>query len=290
MKPLLPLVVLVLSCQAVPKLASDGGSPRTSPDARFIPTPTGACPTFKQGALTFSPGGRDRKVLIWIGPEAETLDGPLVFFWHGAGGDPSDAGYALSQVVIHEITALGGIVAAPVHDPNAGSLPWYLSGGGSDDTDLKVADEIVGCAAQSVGVDLRHIHSVGFSAGAMHNTQFAAFRSGYLASIVNYSGARLSEPDEQDPSNKYPAMLFHGGPSDQVLVNFESETQSYRDALALAGHFAFICDHGLGHTVPETGIASAWRFLLDHPFGERPDPYSTAFPEGFPSYCSLPSP
>jgi predicted esterase len=241
---------------------------------------------FSPGRNTFKPKGQTRDVLIWVSDQAQTLDGPLVFFWHGAGGDPSEAPYVLGPAM-QAVVDMGGIVAAPFHDPNAGSLPWYLSGGGSDDTDLRIADEVLACARQTVGVDVRRIHSVGFSAGAMHNTQFVAFRSGYLASIVNYSGARLSEPDEQDPTNKYPAMLFYGGPSDQVVISFDTETHAYEDALKASGHFTFLCNHDMGHTVPDSGVAAAWQFLLDHPFGAQPEPYLASLPSSFPDYCSL---
>ena len=118
--------------------------------------------------------------------------------------------------------------------------------------------------------------------------QFAARRSGYLASIVAYSGARLGTVvEEQLPANKYPAMLFHGGPNDTVVVNFAEQQNKYHEALTAEGHFSFICDHGKGHTVPSDGRAAAWQFLQDHPYGTQPEPYLGGLPVGFPSYCSL---
>lgn len=260
---------------------------KTVPDTNLLPKATGACPTFAAGKNTFAPAGMaPRDVLVSIGAEAETKDGPLVFFWHGAGGDPSEAPGVLGPAVAG-ITAAGGMVVAPYHDPAAGELPWFLSIGGKRDDDLRLADEVLACARARKGVDLRRIHSVGFSAGAMNTTQFALRRSSYVASVVVYSGAQVFVVDPEDETNKYPAMLFYGGPRDEVGVNFDDAAHAYYDWLGANGHFAMLCNHGRGHTVPTDGRASAWQFLQDHPYGAAPEPYAGALPAGFPSYCTL---
>jgi predicted esterase len=254
----------------------------------YLPKPSGACPDFAApSTITVTPDGKARNVRLWIGDEAKTKDGPIVFFWHGAGGSPDDATYALSQAVIDEIVASGGIVAAPVHDPNAGQLPWYLCLGGTDESDLRVMDEVLACAIEKVGVDLRRIHSVGFSAGAMNTTQIGWRRSGYIASVVTFSGAQVGVPPDEDPTNKFPAMIFDGGAKDIVIINFQQGSEKYAQSLKDEGHFSFLCDHGMGHTVPADGRAPAWQFLKDHPFGISPEPYATALPAGFPKYCTL---
>ena len=272
---------------AIADAGADAAPPRTTPDPQFLPKATGACPAFTSGKNTFAPAGiAPRDVLLSIGAEADASDGPLVFFWHGTGGDPSDAIGALGPAIAG-VTAEGGIVAAPYHDPASGELPWFQAIGGDRDDDLRVADEILACAIAVKGVDLRRIHSVGFSAGAMNTAQFALRRSGYVASIVLYSGAQIDEVDPEDATNEYAAMLFYGGPSDQVVVDFDDASHAYHDWLTANGHFSFLCDHGRGHTVPSDGRASAWQFLQDHPFGVHPEPYAAALPAGFPSYCGL---
>ncbi len=264
---------------------------RTTPATEFLPKVTGACPDFVAagagGKASFAPGGKARDVQLWVTDAAKTKDGPVVFFWHGAGGSPTEASGALSPQVISAITAAGGIVAAPYHDPAAGQLPWFLALGGSQEDDLAVMDEVVACAIKDLGIDPRRIHSVGFSAGAMNTMQAAWRRSGYIASIVAYSGATIGEPPVQDPTNLFPALVTHGGPSDRVLIRFEETTVAFRAKLKEAGHFAALCAHGKGHTVPSDLRASAWKFLQDHPYGTRPSPYAAALPEGFPSYCEL---
>ncbi len=273
------------SSDAVRSPADSGPIRPTDPPADVLPKATGTCPSFAKGTNHVAPTGLARDVEVWVSDAAQSLDGPLVFFWHGAGGSPLEASYALGTAVA-EVEKLGGIVVALHHDPAAGDLPWFLSLGGSNDADLRVADEVVACAQQTLGIDVRRIHSVGFSAGAMHNTHFAA-RRGYLASIVNYSGAHMGGDDVRTPENLYPAMLFHGGAKDQVILQFQSTTEKYAAELQDEGHFAFICNHGLGHTVPSAARGSAWQFLLDHPYGQTPEPYLGGLPTGFPSYCAL---
>ena len=62
----------------------------------------------------------------------------------------------------------------------------------------------------------------------------------------------------------------------------------YLDTMRKRGSFAFLCDHGGGHSVPRDSQASAWRFLQDHPYGTRPSPYAIGLPSGFLRYCTLP--
>lgn len=264
-----------------------GGEQHTTPDPMFLPKPTSTCPELAQGTITVSPDGKPRDVRIWMSEAATTMDGPIVFFWHGVGGSPEDATYALGPTVMEQLAAMGGILAAPVHDPGAGQFPWYLTLGGGDESDLRVMDEVLACAIEKVGVDLRRIHSVGFSAGAMNTTQVGWRRSGYIASVVTFSGAQIGSPPDQDPNNLYPAMVVHGGPEDVVVINFKDNSEKYAQGLKDEGHFSFLCDHGKKHTIPADIRVPAWQFLLDHPFGEQPEPYSGGLPSGFPAYCSL---
>jgi hypothetical protein len=257
------------------------------PEPRFLPEPTGPCPTLAAGTLTFRPAGLARDVQIWMSPDAAAgLDGPLVFYWHGTNGEPAQAEAGLGAETIAAITAAGGLVAAPAHDPAAGTWPWYLVAGAQQD-DLQIADEVLACARQQIGIDLRHVHVVGFSAGALQTVQMGYRRSGYVASVVTYSGGQMAAIPDQDPSNPLAAMIFHGGASDRVVISFQAASEMYRATLLGAGRFGFICDHGMGHRIPTAAVRSVWRFLQDHPFGTKPSPYARALPAGFPAYCGL---
>jgi len=296
------LSLLLVACGAADPGASDGATdppasdagaedagppPRTT--APTLPEPTGACPeTFANGRVTVSPEGiAPREVQVWIGDAAAELDGPLVFYWHGTGSRPEEAEYGLGPDTMEAILAAGGMVVAPIRDPEAGDFPWYLTAGTGDD-DLRVADEVVACAMETVGIDPMRIHSIGMSAGGLHTTQMGYRRSSYIASVVAYSGGlylpRL--PPIEDPANRFSALMFHGGESDVVIIGFEDATERYHADLTARGHVAFICDHGSGHTIPTAARASVWAFFQAHPFGAE-SPWSEGLPADFYAPCGL---
>jgi hypothetical protein len=134
------------------------------------------------------------------------------------------------------------------------------------------------------------------SAGGLMTVQVSYRRSSYLASVVVYSGGQVGDIPDQDPTNKFAAMVVHGGATDISSVDgieYQPASNTYVDNLKANGRFAFLCDHGSGHTDPAVlpnaaeVQASAWRFLQDHPFGVQPAPYEAGFPQGFWQGCSL---
>jgi predicted esterase len=269
--------------------ASTTGEPSPPSMPTMLPTPTGTCPTLADGEVVFAPAGIEpRAVRLWMSDAAATMDGPLVFYWHGTGSSPQEALYGLGADYVAQVVAQGGIIVAPSHDPAAGDFPWWLVLGSRED-DLLLADEVLGCAIEQVGVDLTHIHTAGMSAGGLQTSQMSIRRSGYIASAVPYSGGIITAPPDQDPSNPLSAMIFHGGESDVVVLKFQQTSEIYQAAIATRGGFAFICDHGKGHSIPQgSAQASVWQFFRDHPYGTSPSPYKDGLPKGFPEYCVLP--
>lgn len=260
---------------------------RTSPLAEFFPTSSGHCPNLTDGYVTFTPSGiAPRRVRLWLAPGV-SLAGPLVFYWHGTGSAPEEALYGLGDPTVDAIKAAGGIVAAPEHDLKSAQFPWYLTMGAGREDDLLVADEVLACAREQRGVDERRIHSVGMSAGGLQTVQMAYRRSGYIASVVPYSGGLLGFPLDQDPENHFAAMIFFGGAKDQVIANFQALSRAFHDDLGALGRFSFLCNHGMGHTIPIAARPSVWEFLQAHPFGTVPSPYAAGLPPTFPEYCTL---
>lgn len=223
--------------------------------------------------------------------ESKTKNGPLVFYWHGAKSNPIEAPLGLGKA-IREITELGGIVVAPYSDSDSGRFPWFLTGGPDRDKrmdDLILADEILACAIEEVGVDLKHIHSLGMSAGALHTAQMSYRRSDYLASVAMYSGGFIQDGvTMQDPKNSISSMIFHGGKEDVVVVEFQKTSERYLETLRKDGNFGFICNHERGHRIPRDATDQVWQFFQDHPYNVSPKPYEKGLPNGFPGYCKLP--
>jgi poly(3-hydroxybutyrate) depolymerase len=232
--------------------------------------------------------GRD--VRIWAGTPSTALRGPIVVYWHATGSSPSEASWGLGQAAIDEIVRLGGIVIAPnAYDGNGGkdgsqttgNNVWYVG-------DLKTADEAVACAIQQLGIDTRHIHAAGFSAGGLQTAAMTYARSGYLASVVTYSGGlSFFSTTLQDRTHPPAVAAVHGSDSDTVVLNFKTASEQFEADIEQKGGFAIDCNHGGGHTIPTGMPASTWQFMKDHPYGAKPDPYTNGIPASFPSYCKL---
>ncbi len=265
-----------------------------------LPTITGVCPDFfvtleNQLAheLVFAPEGiTPRQVRLYMDESVVDLDGPVVFYWHGTGGNPTEAVYGLGMGGIAGIRAAGGIVAVPYADEASGTYPWTPVGGNIDHDNL-LADEIIACAQDQVGIDAHRIHSAGFSAGGIHTVTMSTRRAAYLASVVSYSGGEFGPvlaPDT-DPDNLFAAMSVHGGPDDvfQGAVSFQEPSEHYAELLQMSGRFALLCDHGAGHSVPTDIQTSVMRFFADHPWGTTPSPYENGLPPEFShGYCTIP--
>lgn len=249
-----------------------------------LPSPDGACPTFESGTLEFAPGETGpRQARVWYDPEAGG-GGPLVFYWHGTGSNPLEAEYGLGPAAIDDILMRGGMVVAPVHDPEAGQFPWYLVLSDRED-DIHLMDEIVGCAAEGPGIDASRIHSIGMSAGGLQTTQASIRRASYIASVVTYSGGLLDPETPSDaPDRPFPAMIYYGGTDDIVVISFLQTSERYRSHIADRGGYSILCDHGGGHTIPDARDRS-WQFMLDHPFDITPFPYQGNLPAWVPDYC-----
>lgn len=282
---ILALLVLAAACGSSSSTPGADAGPAATP---VIPAPTGTCPTITNGDVMFAPAGiPPRMVNIAMNP-AKT-GGPLILYWYATGSNPNEAGYALGATE-QQILGAGGIVATPYADPTAGQFEWFIVNMSPKLDDFILADEIVGCMAQANLIDTTHIHSMGMSAGALQTTAVSFLRSNWVASVATYSGgvpAGYSAPASQDPANKFAALIFDGGATDDVFnVDFQAASQAYKAMLDADGHYTALCDHNMGHSIPVDAAPSVARFFADNGFGQWPSPYqSSGLPSGFPSYC-----
>lgn len=281
-----------------PDAPGSGSNPGSvTPDAAVtdsitptIPKPTGTCPAITNGDVTFAPAGMPaRKVALTLPATKPATPGELIFYWFATGSSPLEADYSLGAT-LGNITAAGGVVAAPYADPTAGEFEWFIVNQSTKQDDFLLADEVVACLSEAGYVDPTHIHSMGMSAGALQTTAFSFIRSEYVASVATYSGGVPPQytPVVQDPANKFAALIFDGGSDDDVFgVDFEAASENYKTILTTSGHFAAICDHGMGHSIPLDAAPSVALFFTANAWGAWPSPYANALPASFPSYCSL---
>jgi hypothetical protein len=241
-----------------------------------IPQPTGTCPDFKQGDVMFNPAGGARMVAITMSDAAKTKSGPLIFYWYATTSNPTEAQRGLP---LSAVTAAGGIVVAPYDVAGAGTFPW-LSNTTQHDA---LFDEVLACAVQKTKIDISRIHALGFSAGALMTTHLSYSRSKYLASVATYSGGATGM--FQEMNNKFAAMIMTGGTNDTVVQNFYTSSMQWQTTLKSAGHFAMLCDHGGGHSIPVALVPGVWQFFLDHPYGTNPSPYVGHLPSAIAPPC-----
>jgi predicted esterase len=222
---------------------------------------------------------------LYVGSKASSPTGPIVIYWHGTGTNGSEVGAGLGQAAITEIQGMGGVVASAESTSstgtNTGDGVWYTG-------DFDWADFIIACAIQQLNIDTRHIHAGGYSAGALQTATMFYSRSGYLASVVVYSGGSGFPAMSQDPSNHIAVLGAHGSTSGDFLA---SSTTTWETTVKSAGSFVIDCDDGGSH-VDITRLTrlgpSAWQFFKDHPFKVgMPDPYAKGIPSGFPTYCKI---
>jgi len=259
--------------------AAGAGSGKTP----TLPAAPASCPEFHTGMTTINSSGVDRSIQIYIDDAAASAkDGPIVFYFYGTAGSPPESLRALTDAGVKQLTDAGGVLIAPVHN-NMGIFPWINDP--DVNTDYKLMDDVIGCAQAKVGIDPRHIHVLGFSAGALFAADASFARSTYLASVATFSGGGTGM--FADPSNLFPAMILYGGANDMLVLDFQTASKQYFDQLTMAGHFAFECNHGGGHSLPPLAGASVVQFFFDHPYGTDPSPYKNGLPSTFPSYCTL---
>jgi hypothetical protein len=265
--------------------ASNGSTPT------MIPTPTATCPTISNtgtGSEVLTYAGHS--ITVWAGA-TPTTPGPLVIYWYATAGSPAQAVQALGQAGIDKITSLGGVVVAPnsstTTGSNTGDFVWYTG-------DVAQVDEVVACAVQQHRVDPRHIHVLGYSAGALQTVYMWYARSGYVASVLSYSGGdvTIDTTTMQDPSNIPPAVVAHGamGMDTFATVDFYTASHTWETDIKNVNGFDIDCNDGSTHTDETTRFKIApegVQFFLDHPFMVSPDPYANGLPSGWPSYCTI---
>jgi hypothetical protein len=272
---------------ATSSAASTGSGAGDQPT--HLPTATGACPAMANLAgTTASFAGQD--VTVWSG-DPKSGPGPLLVYYYATGSTAMEPFVTIGQAQIDKIKSLGGAVVAQnvttAKGATTGNDVWYTG-------DADIADEIVACAIQNQKIDPRRIHTAGYSAGALQSTYMWFARSGYVASVLTYSGGddMLDKVALQDPAHPPAALVTHGAHGKDTyggLIDFADASAAWEAEIKQANGFAIDCDDGGTHSdyVLRTKIApQAVQFFLDHPYGVKPEPY-TALPAGWPAYCSI---
>jgi poly(3-hydroxybutyrate) depolymerase len=260
--------------------------PAATGDAPKLPEIMGECPAFMNGSSIMVAGHRG--VSIVSGESGK--GGPLLFAWHGTGGNAQQGLRQIPQGVQREITAAGGIIASFNGSSSSGAEGDCSGTGAHNIADFKAADQIAACAVKMHGIDPRRIYSTGCSAGGLQTGCMASERSSYLAAAAPNSGGIVGRRQWQDASS--PAIFtMHGSQSgDVVIVAFADTSKTLDTSAKEHGSFVVNCNHNGGHCAASQELhTAAWEFMKAHPFGTKADasPWKGGIPSGIPDYCQI---
>lgn len=250
---------------------SSGGGPR-------IPEPNGECPSFKSGTQTIM----GLSTVIQAGNPGATK-GPILFVWHGTGGNGTFGAAQVPAAVKSEITSQGGLVIAATDNGQVreGQDVTVVLGVWYDVGDLKYVDHIVACAVKNHNIDPNRIYATGCSAGGLMTGVMAIERSRYVAAAVPNSGGVVGNPPRDDPNRLPPVMCMHGGSGDNVGINFGDSSRALENIIKTKA-LAIDCPHTGGHCgAPGNLYTAGWTFMKAHPFNVGTSPYQGGLPSGF---------
>lgn len=285
-------------------VAKDDGPPPVSAE----------CAAVESGKMNGLTVDGTKRYFYFNAPAGATAPGgkwPLVFLWHGF------AGVSMSGGVDNEAPSFRSLLAPNVGDerfpfllvtPTADGqafLDWNILEVYDADTnaDIRLFEEVSACLDGRFGVDPDHVHSLGFSAGAIMTDLIARTRGDRIASTLTWSGAYLDDPanavenfeviwPDPGPSSGWTQVVFRGGATDvweipgMVRATFDTWTSSDIPWLNGLGHDVIECPHNQGHTPPMPYNPSyVLEFFRDHPRGVTASPYAAGLPASFPAGC-----
>lgn len=250
---------------------------------------------------SFQSGSESRSFRLDL--PANPAGAPVIFGWHGFGGEPDQA---LDQ------TGLGSAVETiRVGPTDRGVAPydWHFTDPSPiGNPDLLLFDDILACLHAQYSVDLNRIWSTGHSAGGIFSSYLAMHRSNRLAAVAVLSGG-LGDPSTAPggyitPTHDIPVLLTWGGESDTYnqsganfvynngnpeVFSFHVSNQIFSHNLRQDGHFVVECVGDFGHAIPNDPLSFVWPFLRDHPKNLTSEPYAGGnFPNDLNPLCAIP--
>lgn len=268
------------------------------------------CLQIKEGMnQNFVVKGRKRAFILNLPDNVQSEEiWPVIFNWHGVGDTASNMSGLLSGSVNNQTMPF--ILVTPENDDEfvmqtMKGIDWDILNIKDGSAEVELFDGVLACIEERWGVDENHIHTTGFSAGAINSNALGVIRGEVLASIFTNSGAYFSNPDNiaamdsmtanflQWPAvshgNRYVQVLMHGSQAEDIYgagptdINFYEMAINDADYLNELGHDVIICNHGMGHTISD--ISHMIKFFKDHPKGTVDSPHSGL--DGYPNFCEF---
>lgn len=245
-------------------------------------------------------------------------DTPLgvIFSWHGVGdnidnfrhfftGAPSsDPSFPFIVITPQDRQLL------PISTPAGMAWEIMTSEPGDANGEVALFKGVLGCLDSQYTLDTRHIHTFGFSGGAIMANMLHARFPDLIPSVVAFSGAWFNNQQTVDSINTMglavdvgwndfaagsegTVWLTHGGSADNYtvgveIINFDTAA-GFDVPFLVTNHRTVIdCTHTLGHrNDPAITTAMIVDFFKNHPFGATSPYWADGLPSGFPGTCTL---
>ena len=247
-----------------------------------------ACPQVLVGPnkLTSAEALRDFDVYM---PAGVTGTGalPVVFLFHGVGGDPAKFIKETKFDKVLKEHAFILVVPQSLRDGTGvptQKLDWFFTADtyDADNRDLVFFDDMLKCVGETWKIDDKRVYVTGMSGGGLISTFVAAHRSKVVAAAAPFSGGYL-HPKWPETAHKTPFMVSWGGAADEAYAqNFHKLATTLIGYLKGTKHPLVQCDHGQKHEWPNTASEDSWNFLSQHTLGGG----ETADISMLPTYCN----
>jgi polyhydroxybutyrate depolymerase len=160
--------------------------------------------------------GLERTALVYVPPAAKTNSSPLVFVFHGHGGNSQQVarGFHIEREWPEAIVVYPQGLATPgqLSDAQGKQPGWQGSVGAQGDRDLKFFDALLAQLKQDYAVDSRRIYCTGHSNGGGF-TYLLWLARGNIFAAVAPSAAATKSAGELSPK---PALII-GGEEDSLV-------------------------------------------------------------------------
>lgn len=266
----------------------------------------------------FTVGNRQRSFYVTLPDNPDALPMGVVFSWHGYGDNAANF-HSAWRWDADAIEGLPFMIVTP-EDANffvfngQRGLDWAIfeSMVGDGNPDAAFFEIMLGCINEQFEIDPTHVHSFGFSAGAIMTNQLHARYPDVIASIVSISGAWFNDADtvenvdtlgidiefaweELGASPGGAIFMSHGGPSDtfgiqpgQDIIDFELSASFGAPMLIDSDRVVVDCIHSNGHQPhPQVSADDYLTFFAENPAAEDSPYILDGLPTYFPSSCSL---
>lgn len=171
--------------------------------------------------------GTPRETIVYLPPGAKTNLTPVVFVFHGHGGNSRNAlrSFAMNEHWPEAISVYMQGLNTPgrLTDPEGKKPGWQAREGDQGDRDLKFFDAVLARLKKEYRVDEKRIFSTGHSNGGGFTYLLWAERGDVLAAVAPSAAAALRQPDRFKPK---PVMHLAGEQDPLVKFAWQQATMA----------------------------------------------------------------